>query len=543
MAKSKKIVAIILALVLSFSIVAVPVAAGSAMTLSIGGGSAENFLYLIIDRLVEFLLSYFNKYWPGFEDKWDTVEDYTAEHFFPGEETFDTEVAPGSEWSLGYAGASLIKDLDIMNGEFYLAGTLEPIAGRVPVEVVDDQRVRVYALSDGVSGTVVHAVIDGFGFSRGNVEEIRSRLESFAAANDIVSINVSVLHQHSCIDTLGMNVPLAPAVILNTSNAALDGKLEEFMVKKNPEFMENLFSKTVASIKKAVRNMESGDLYYGAVDVSEYIHDKRTPEMIDGNLTRLRFVPDNTSSKETWIAEAGIHPTTFGAGTDRLTADFPYYIEQYVNKEYNANLVYIQGAELAISKDTEPLRNEGILTDDSTDLEVAREYGYALGEKLTSLNGNETLLDPVLNIKHKEIYLDVDNEILTLATREGILDAVIVKDGDGYKMVTEIGYMELGNELGVFLVPGEMDPVIIFGNATTSEESWTGQSWGYAPLKEFTGLDNVCVFGLCNDQAGYILTDNEYRSIIDNNEEVNIVSRTSASTMVEEFMALIGSVK
>lgn len=543
MSKSKKIIALLLALVLCFSVAAVPVAAAPTETLSSSGDSVQNFFYMIVDRLIQVILSFLNQHWPGYQDKWDSAEDYVAEHFYKGEDSFDTEVKADSAWKVGYASDSIIKDLDVMNGEFFLAGSLEPIAGRAPTEVLDDQKVRVYTISDSVSGTVVHAVIDGFGLSRGNVEEIRARLDEFAKANDIVSINVSVLHQHSCIDTLGMNVPLAPALILNTGNAATGGKLEDFMVKKNPEFMESLFSKTVNAIKNAVKDMKAGDLYFGTVDVSEFIHDKREPIVFDGNLNRLRFVP-NDGSKETWIVQGGIHCVGLGAGGDRLSGDYPYYMEQVINEKAGANFVFIQGAELAITSEYDPLQ----LPEGTERAEGMVAYGKALGEKVISIN-NDIKLDPVLNIKLDEIRLDVDNGILTLAAREEILDAIIVKNGKDsygnakYQLVTEIGYMELGNKVAAFLTPGELDPVILLGGATTPDASWTGESWDYAPLKDYTDCEYNLVFGLCNDQAGYILTDNEYHSLLCENEEVNIVSRTSGSTITQGFIDLIGSVK
>lgn len=544
MASTKKTVAVILALILAFSVITVPVSAASPVATysSTEGGSIESYIYMALDKLINVVLSFLNQHWPGFDGSWNDAEDYIAEHFYKGEDEFDTEVKADSAWKLGYASDSLIDGLDIMNGEFFLAGSLEPIAGREPTEILDDQRVRVYALSDSVSGTVVHAVIDGFGLSRGDVEEIRARLEEFAKANDIISINVSVLHQHSCIDTLGMNVPLAPALILNTGNAATDGKLEDYMVQKNPEFMENLFTKTVNSIKKAVKDMKVGSLYFGTVDITNLIRDKREPKVYDGNLNRLRFVPADESA-ETWIVEGGIHATSLGASPETLTGDYPYYMEQVVNAA-GANFVYIQGAELAITTDSSPLS----LPESYTRVEKMKAYGKALGEKVVGIN-NDVALEPVLNIKHEEITLDVDNGILTLASREGILNAVIVKNGkdaygnDAYQMITEIGYMELGNKVAAFLTPGELDPVILLGGATTSDESWSGDSWDYAPLKDCTGCEYNLVFGLCNDQAGYILTDNEYHSLLCENEEVNIVSRTSGSTITQGFMDLIDSVK
>ncbi len=528
----KKVLAVVLSLILAFSVVAVPASALDASALA--NINIENVFNTLVDKVVMFLLTYLNKYWPGFEDQWSDAENYVTENFYAGEEAFDTDVAEDAQWSLGYAGASLLDNIDPMSGDYYLAGSLEVFAGRVPTEVLDDQRVRVFALSDG-DATVVQAVIDGFGLPRGDVLEIRSRLEEFAEKNGITSINVSVLHQHSAIDTLGMNVPLAKALIINTGNAASGGWLDSLMVTKNAEFMENLYKETVLCIKDAVMGMEEGSLYYGSADIGEYIHDKREPISYDPNMNRLRFVPDDEESAETWILEAGIHCTMMGAGPDQLTADFPYYIEKAINEEVGANVVYVQGAELAITTD-------GTLTssDDQTRYEDMVAYGYAVAEKVMAID-NDVALDPVLNIKLAEVALDVDNQIHVLAGRENILNQVIVRNGDGYQMITEIGYMELGNNVGIFLCPGEFDPAIIYGGPESGAAAWYGETWDYAPLADLVDCDNIMVFGLCNDQAGYVLKDNEYHSMFTENEEINAISRNIGSTLTEAYMELIDS--
>ncbi len=570
---SKKVLAVILSLILTFSVITVPVGAADIV---LPETSIENVFNMFIDQLLSYILTYLNKYWPGYEDKWSTSEDYVSENFYAGEETFDKTVSPDAQWKVGYAGASLLEGINPMDGDYYLAGSLEPIVGRVPTQIVDDQRVRVYAISDGVGGTVVQAVIDGFGLSRGDVMEIRSRMADFAAENNVISINVSVLHQHSCIDTLGMNVPLAQALIMNTGNAATGGLLDDQKVQKNQQFMENLFTKTVYAMKRAVKNMKTGDLYYGSVDVADYIKDKRDPQAIDSEIQRLRFVPEDGTG-ETWILEAGIHCTSLGAGPDELTADYPYYIEKTIREEIGANVVFVQGAELAITTREILLCGEcdsiaevahtadgveiscpngcgevafgediGKANDvwyqnnvgDKTDIQTMAEYGYILAQKVISID-NEEMLAPVLNITMQEVALDVDNQILTLAAREDVLNAVITKSGDGYNMITEIGYMELGNSVAVFLCPGEFDPILIYGGPESGDASWMGGEWGMPALADCTSCENVMVFGLCNDQAGYVLRDNEYHSLLSENEEVNIISKTAGSTFVNSFMDLL----
>ena len=539
---SKKVLAVILSLILTFSVVAVPAGAAdisfddiNISDINLENFNAENFFNQIIDKLIAFVLTYLNRFWPGYEDQWVDQEEYVPEHFYTGEETFDTEVADGAKWEMGYAGASLLDGIDVTSGDYFLAGTLEPIAGRVPVRVIDDQRVRVYAVSDGVSGVVIQAVIDGFGFSRGDVQTIRERMEEFAAENNVVAINVSVLHQHSCIDTLGMNVPLAQALLFNTGNAATGGLLEDLKVEKNQEFMENLFTKTVLAMKRAVKSMKPGELSYGYADIGELIYDKREPKDFDPNINRLRFVPDDGTT-EIWVLEAGIHCTMLGAGPDELTADFPYYVERKIKMETGANVVYVQGAELAITTDCDTLE----LPEDIDGIDRMIAYGEAVADRVIAID-NDVALDPVLNIKMQEVRLDVTNEILTLASREDVINAVIVKTADDYQMVTEIGYMELGNEVAIFICPGEFDPLLVYGGSESGDASWSGEEWGYEPLKNFTSCENVMVYGLCNDQAGYVLRDNEYHSMFTENEEINVISTSAGSTFVTAFMELIAS--
>ncbi len=538
---TKKLVAIILALTLSISVFMVPASAATATAPQTLAIDIESVFNRVLNDLIHYVLTYLNRFWPGFEDSFDSSETYVAEHFYKGEDSFDKTVKADSKWSLGYSSDSLIDDFNIMNGEFFLAGSLEVFEGRVPRAVYDDQRVRVYAISDGVSGTVVHAVIDGFGFARGDVEIIRGRLQEFAEANNIISLNVSVLHQHSCIDTLGMNVPLLKALVSNTGNAGAgsigaEGLLDDYMVTKNPQFMENLFETTVACVEEAVSNMTEGTLNYGYANIKEYIRDKRDPQSFDENIHRLRFTP-NDGSAETWILEAGIHCTGYGAGPDILSADYPYYIEKNINEKEGANVVFIQGAELAITSEGELTNVEG-----ESDLNNITYYANALADKVRSIN-NEITLDPVLNIIHQEVMVPVDNGILTLACREGILGAVVVKDGQDYTLASEIGYMELGNEVAIFFAPGEFDPGIFYGGVTTPEESWDGESWDYPALKDVTDCDNVLVFGLANDQAGYVLADNEYHSLIGENEEVNAISKKSGSTFTKAYIELVSSVE
>ena len=537
MKTAKKLLAIVLACVLALTALSVPAFAAEEVTSDI-----EQSFYQVVDKLVVSVLKVLNFFIPGINwtNKWPTTKTYqTPDGFYAGENVFDYDVTDDSVWSCGYAYASLLDGLNIYDGTYYMAGTLEVMNGRVPTKVFDDQGVTVYAISDGTSGIVVHAVIDGYGLARGDVLEIRNRLADFAKENDIIAINVSVLHQHSGIDILGMGAPLLPALLSNPIKSILGFDTTELIGGKNTTFMTNMYNVVAQAVKDAVNDMTEGTLSYGYVDADEYIYDKREPIVLDTNLNRFRFVPYDKNENEIWLVEAGIHCVGIGAGPDIITADFPYYLKEYINEETGADVAYIQGAELAITTDY-----TNITAGEGKDQERIRTYGKALGDLVISIN-NDIELDPVLNIAITETTVVADNQILILAVREGLLNSVVEKDGLGYNVISEVGYMELGSEytVGVVMAPGEIAPEIIWGGATTAEDSWMGTSWDYNSLADMTGADKVICFGLVNDQIGYILPDNDYRSMFTENEEINAVSKTAGSTVANAFAELVDSVK
>lgn len=541
MKKAKKILAVLLTVIIVMLSAAAPASAASKLDPSEGPmQKLQSVFYMLLDKLIVFIGRVLNGIIPGTDwgDGWLDYDDYlTPDTFYTGESEFDTEVKAESVWSMGYSYGSLLEGLDILGGEYFMAGSLQAVTKKVPTEILDDQGVTVYAISDGVSGTVVHAVIDGFGIARGDVLRIRERLADFAEENNIISINVSVLHQHSAIDILGMGVDLAPALILNPGMNAMGMGKDMLSTGKTQRFMDNLYEVVTESVIEAVEDMEEGTLYYGSADVSDLMHDKRKPEVFDGNIHRLRFDPYDEQSDEIWICEAGIHCTGFSNDDAYISADFPYYFKQYIKETVGADVVYVQGAELAITTD----RSNVSYTMTEKNSKV-KAYGIALAKRVMAIE-NEDSLEPVLNVSFTEVALTADNPVLTLAVREGIIDSVTVKDGSDFVIITEVGYMELGNVLGIAMIPGEIAPEILWGGAVSEKESWTGESWDYAPLQETAGVETLICFGLNNDQIGYILPDNDIRSMLTENEEINVVAANAGSVITEAFGRLVAEVK
>lgn len=499
-------------------------------------------LYNVADQLIDVILKGLNKKIPAVQ--FEKKENFTSEMFFEGMEDYLSTPAANAVWSLGYGSASL-QTGDELDGKHYVGGSLSFPKTKAATEIYDDQRVRVIAVNDGSGrGTIVFASLDAFGLSYPDVRGIRKELADFAAANNIVGINISVLHQHSCVDTFGMNGDLLKMIFTNPALNVINntfGTDYKLLNGQNESFMEHLYDVTVDSIKQAVNSMTTGKMYYSEIEAGEFIHDKREPMVYDTKVHRFRFVPDN-GTKETWLCNMAIHCVGNGAAGTAITGDYPYYIEQEVNKA-GANYIQIQGAELAITTSHSSLD----IPEGTPRLESLKIYGTALGKLIVESDAAETEVAPLLNYRMKEYTVPVTNQILAFAGKLGALTNKVVATDDNnteLEVVTELGYLEFGTELAVAVIPGELEPAIAYGGYLDAENSWTGTDFDYPTLQEIVGADKeLLVFGLTNDQIGYILEDNDYSSILSGvNEEIVATGCSAGSTTINAFEELVDSI-
>ena len=506
------------------------------------GGMMLKSLYNLADQIIDALVKGINKNISSI--KFEKKENFTSDMFFEGMEDYLNAPASNAVWSLGYGSASL-QTGDELDGKHYVGGSLSFPKSKAATAIYDDQRVRVIAINDGSGrGTLVFAVIDGFGISSTDVRGIRKELADFAKANNIVGINISVLHQHSCVDTFGMNGDLVKMIFTNPALNRINntfGTNYKLLNCQNASFMKHLYAVTVESVKEAVNSMTTGKMYYSEIEAGEYIRDKREPMVCDTKIHRFRFVPDN-GAKETWLCNMAIHAVGNGAAGTEITGDYPYYIEQEVNKA-GANFIQIQGAELAISSKHDSLN----LPEGTPRLESLKIYGTTLGKLIVESKDAETEVAPLLNYRMKEYYVPVTNQILAFAGKLGALtNTVVATDDDNnvLEVATELGYLEIGTKLAVAIIPGELEPAIAYGGYLDADHSWTGTDFDYPSLQDIVGTDKeLLVFGLMNDQIGYILEDNDYSSILSGvNEEIVATGNVAGSTTINAFKELMESI-
>lgn len=528
----KKVVSVVLCIMLLGAVMAPVTYAAYDPAVSVNEEVSffNKALYNALDVVIDKAVGIINNFIPDCPS-WVAKEDYVSEGVMTGTEEFLDAPALGAYWSMGYANASILTG-DEMEGKYYVGGSLS-FGDKTVSEIYDDLLVRTVVMSDNSGrGNVAFVVVDAYGLSSSTVRDIRASLADFCEDNDIVSLNISVLHQHSAVDTLGMNGNILKAL----GNAGKAKPVNGI----NDEYMANLYAKIEETLTKAVDSMTAGVLLHGSADFSEFVNDKRDPQVLDAEFDRFRFVPLN-GSKEIWFTTSAIHCVGNGAGGTEITGDYPYYMEQYINEKYNADFIMVLGAELGTGQDSETLE----IPEECTTPEYLTIYGEALAERFASIN-NETVVAPVLNIRHMETFYTIKNQILVFAGKMGLITNRVVSDGDEYQVVSEIGYMEIGTEDAVVIVPGEIAAELVYGGFLSADKSWTGTEWEHGSIADRIGDKNIVVFGIMNDQIGYIIPANDYMALLEpSNKSLELVAtgNVTAEMMVADFEKLLADVK
>lgn len=403
-----------------------------------------------------------------------------------GDKTFSS--VAGEKWTVGFAKTKLTPE-DVSADTYYIAGynTNNPA-----LDVLDDMYAKAVYLDDNTGrGGVVLCAIDCVGISRADINDIRQKVIESGKLGDVKSINVCATHTHSAIDTQG----------LWGSAFYSDGK--------NDAFMQSLKEKTAQAIIAAYEARENGRLYFGTAEAQGMQADTRTPIDYDATVTSIRFSPEN-GRDDTYIVNYACHAEMLGAKTTVVSADFPAYMAKEIDeKTGGANVMFINGAIgglISGDKLEDVLRNP-----DFDCLAYTKQYGKDVAALVLSTD-NEKELAPLINIKSQAVSVACDNTALLLARFIGVLNNDVEKTAfNKVAIISEVSYMELGNnQVGIYMIPGELSPELESGNFFTAEESPLGVAADYKVLSEMSDCEHNFVLGLCNDEIGYIIPENDF---------------------------------
>lgn len=559
-----------------------------------------------------------------------TVEEYEAEehpYFYEGTDG----TVQGSGWKLGYASTSVIpekwrRNADgkadpngmCLNKTYYFGGYF----GSKVSNIYDDERVYLAILSaggdannNGIEDIIIIASIDNIGVSNGNVRDIRAAVsealvaQKGIAADDIVAFEFNSTHAHTTVEALGMSL----GTVFTTAMK------NHFLFKKERSIEKDLYdtilANTAAAAVSAYDKMEAGTLsYFETENVNTYMK-ANAINAAEGNVSdtvrdKLEYGADNQkffacwyfesdSGEKTVFANIGLHPTFAGRSSDRVCADVPHYIWKVMAEE-GYNFVFIQGSQAAIGLSAnytkagaEYAKANTLSYEDwvnrygkkyadkryngNKDEDGEKEYfniratGYSLAHFIIDSINTDKTVAPNYNIKMDEILVPLDYGIMYIAAHAGVFGYNTVrycKSETGYGIMTEIGSVQLGDDVVILMLPGEVSPALVFGTdeeftgvpAWQGDYSWTGADWGYDTIENYAkqayGDKRIIAMGIANDELGYIMPDTDcaenfltktifggaFGSPVDraDNEELMESSRFAGSALVEGYKAFFG---
>ncbi len=481
-----------------------------------GVGTSDNagdgfmkVLYNTLNNIVEVLVKCICLIYPN-NTNWKDIDDYNSEEigFLAGRENYQSQAADSNVWSLGYSSKSVVPE-DISSGNYYLGRDLTV---RKTSGVYDDMRVRAAVIDDNSGeGAVVFAAVDCLGVTATDARTIRKAVLTYCAEQNIKvsSVNITATHSHSALDTQGVSTEFFYKLMASGFNNLLGKTTTSNALSYAEKFKEYFISQSVEAIKEAFKDMESGSLYFSSIDCSEIVKDKRdliSQEDIQ-EIASFYFVPDS-GSEATYISDIPCHATSFGAGNGLVASDYIYYIDEYIEKANGGNFLMVVGAIGQLSRYNTGVDVTGMSERDAMGAET-KNLGYLFGKKIVDADYS-TELSPVLNVTHKEIFIEAENSILALAVEIQLVNNTAYTDGLKTIMPAELGYVEFGNEVALALFPCELYPEVFYSTEITNGTNWDGTEWQYGDLTNSVEGVTVYPVSLANDALGYAVTDNNF---------------------------------
>ena len=428
----------------------------------------------------------------------------------------------------GYPGADEYEG----DGEFQAVWLGGSSNGRALREIHDDVWARAVVLSQGNTSLAIVS-LDLVGYFRGPIKEVQEEIRS---TTDVDYILVSSTHTHQGPDTIGMW----------GSSLTTTGIVDWYF----PQVAEAL----VQVIEEAASNQVPVDVVIGQYDiapsdcndtgVNNFNNDHRDPNIIDERIFSALFTEAGTANTVATLVNWPNHPEVMIDETYQ-TSGFPHYLREGMENGVQTadgpvpglggTSMYVQGmcGGMMTPLGTDPWDLMGNQWTEY-DFEMVQATGdYIAYFALGAIDDGETLTDPQLSFRFKEVGIPVENEGYWLFINLGVLDIDLFtfdvpepdENIDEYNMptaFTEVGVIELG-PIEILTVPGEMLPEIGLGgydgshtgplqeliDETTNPLDITQAPEGPYLVDQMEGTYKL-VFGLGNDELGYIIPSWEY---------------------------------
>ncbi|NQU52948.1 MAG: hypothetical protein HQ522_10465 [Bacteroidetes bacterium] len=377
------------------------------------------------------------------------------------------------------------------NGQFdayWIAGFH---SSRAANGVHDSLWARTMIIDDGTT-RIAMVSLDAIGFFHDQVVDIREKLP---AGLNIDYCMIASTHVHEAPDLMG---------IWGNSH---------FKSGVNPAYLELVINQAVLSVETAVKNMEPVTLHFSKDEKNAQIlvKDTRKPVVYDPGMYIIQAKTADGNTKGTLVSWAD-HPETVWSKNLLLTSDFPHYFRKGVEDRIGGTCVYLNGAVGGLMTTHPSIAVKHPVTGKEI-FDAGFEKAEAQGETLANiaanaiLNSKDSISKGAIKLLAKTFTLPFDNTMFRIAGVVGVLDRGMVAN---WSVRTEMAAFKIG-PASFLTIPGEIYPEIINGGIVAPEgQDFEIDPIEIPPLRSQMSGDFKFVFGLANDEIGYIIPKSEW---------------------------------
>lgn len=376
--------------------------------------------------------------------------------------------------------------------QVYLAGyaSNRPNTGGVH----DDIWARAVVVQVGQERVAI-VVCDLLGLLRDDVQKIRQRVKSVSPNR----VMVLCTHVHSAPDTIGLWGP----------TRAQSGRDNEYV---------NFVIETVAkTVDEAASKLQPATVGFAKTNIEGVAYNYRIEKILDTEAAVMQFRSKADGKVIATLTNFACHPEVLN--NDQLTADFCHWYYQTVESKVGGVAIFANGA---LGGMISPAPNPDPNAPKGRDWARAERYGTTIANKALEAIANARFTDAV-QLEHREATYTVpmENEGFRAAMAAGVIPAGASLSGD--RLTTESHLIRLGDAV-MFTMPGEVQPNI-----------------GIL-LKRLLAPygDPVFLFGLANDELGYILSLEDYYLDLYSYERSMSVGSEIGPAMVQAARQMMG---
>lgn len=405
--------------------------------------------------------------------------------------------------------------------------------GRAASGVADPQWASAIVLENGDT-RVALVSLDVVGFFHDDVERARIRLSDA----DLDYMGVMATHTHEARDTLGQWGQ-------GISRSGID-----------LEYMEFIYGAIEQAVREAIAALQPANIEYattfirdGPGGVRRYVSDSRDPQVLDDEIRIMRFMEAGEDETIATLINFASHPEYLGSSNTLLSSDFAHALREGVENGAQGTTEALEGvggiavffngavgSQIGPNDLDSPQTFDGVLLPTNT-LEQAHGVGEQFAAFTLAAMATSTQEETgALAFRARAFEVAVDNPLFRLGFTLGIFPtrtpraenpALPFSETNSGFITTEVAVVDIGRAR-LLLIPGELDPSLFVGGYDGSytpadrpivnEEVTNPPDLSLAPEGPYMrdraaagGFDYVFLFGLANDEIGYLVPAYDYQ--------------------------------